>query len=92
MKQMRDTLNLSKSNSVDTDLEKTRIARNEADVKWLIAMLESNWINPFSAKQQDLVCLFTGKVATQKLSGKGIKIILVHSAWRQIRQSNFTRP
>ena len=101
MKQLRDTLNLSKSNSVDTDLEKTRIARNEADVKWLIAMLESNWINPFSAKQQDLVCLFTGKVATQKveeglLGAKAIrkrhKNNLVHSAWRQIRQSNFTRP
>ena len=29
--------------------------------------LESNWINPFSAEQQDLVCLSTGKVATQKI-------------------------
>ena len=60
-------LNLSKSNSVHTDLQKTRIARDEADVKSLIAMLESNWINPFSAEQQDLVCLSTGKVATQKI-------------------------
>ena len=67
MKQLRDTLNLSKSNSVHTDLQKTRIARDEADVKSLIAVLESNWINPFSAKQQDLVCLSTGKVATQKI-------------------------
>ena len=60
-------LNLSKSNSVHTDVQKTRIARDEADVKPLIAMLESNWINPFSAEQQDLVCLSTGKVATQKI-------------------------
>ena len=29
--------------------------------------LESNWINPFSAEQQHLVCLSTGKVATQKI-------------------------
>ena len=65
LKQLRDTLNLSKSNSMHTDLQKTRIARDEADVKSLIAMLDSNWINPFSAKQQDFVCLFTGKVATQ---------------------------
>ena len=100
LKQLRDTLNLSKSNSVHTDLQKTRIARDEADVKSLIAMLESNWINPFSAKQQDLVCLFTGKVATQKIEegllgakaiGKRHKKNFVHSAWRQIRQSNFTR-
>ena len=42
-------LNLSKSNSEHTDLQKTRIARDEADVKSLIAMLGSNWINPVSA-------------------------------------------
>lgn len=101
LKQLRDMLNLSKSNSGHTDLQKTRIVRDEADVRSLIAMLESNWINPFSAKQQDLVCLFTGKVATQKIeegllvakgSGKRHKKNFVHSAWRQIRQSNFTRP
>ena len=67
LKQLRDMLNLSKSNSVHTDLQKTRIARDEADVKSLTAMLESNWINPFSAELQDLVCLSTGKVATQKI-------------------------
>ena len=67
LKQLRDMLNLSKSNSVHTDLQKTRIARDEADVKSLTAMLENNWINPFSAELQDLVCLSTGKVATQKI-------------------------
>ena len=67
LKQLRDMLNLSKSNSAHTDLQKTRIARDEADVKSLTAMLESNWINPFSAELQGLVCLSTGKVATQKI-------------------------
>ena len=43
------------------------VVRDEADVKSLIALLESNWINPFSAEQQDLVCLSTGKVVTQKI-------------------------
>ena len=60
-------LDLSKSNSEHTDLQKTRIARDEADVKSLMTMLESNWINPFSPEQQDLVCLSTGKVATKKI-------------------------
>ena len=68
-------------------------------VKSPIAMLASNWINPFSAEQQDLVCLSTGKVATQKIEEDllcpkaiGQTKIFVHSAWRQIRQSNFTSP
>lgn len=34
--------------------------------KTLITMLESNWINPFSFEQQDLLCLLTGKVFTKK--------------------------
>ena len=66
MKQLKNTLDLSKSNSEHTDLQKTRIARDEADVKTLITMLERNWINPFSSEQQELVCL-SGKVATKKI-------------------------
>ena len=60
-------LNLSKSNSEHTDLQKARIVRDEDDVKSLTAMLESNWLNPFSAEQQDFVRLSTGKVATQMI-------------------------
>ena len=67
LKQLKDMLDLSKSNSEHTDLQKMRIARDEADVKSLITMLESNWINPFSSEQQDLLCLSTGKVATNKI-------------------------
>ena len=36
-------------------------------MKSLIIVLESNWINPFSCEQQDLVCLSTGEVATKKI-------------------------
>ena len=36
-------------------------------MKSLTAMLESNWINPFSAEQQVFARLSTGKVATQKI-------------------------
>ena len=67
LNQLKDMLDLSKSNSEHTDLQKMRIARDEADVKSLITMLESNWINPFSSEQQDLLCLSTGKVATNKI-------------------------
>ena len=67
LKQLKDMLDLSKSNSEHTDLQKPRIARDKANVKSLITMLESNWINPFSSEQQDLVCLSTGKVATKKI-------------------------
>ena len=44
-----------------------RIARDEADVKSLITMLESNWINPFSSEKKDLLRLSTWKVATKKI-------------------------
>ena len=101
LKQLRDMFNLSKSNSEHTDLQKTRIARDEADVKSLITMLESNWINPFSAEQQYSVFCQPERLPpkrkrktcwAQKLSRKRHTKNFVHSAWRQIRQSNFTRP
>ena len=37
------------------------------DVKSLVVMLRSHWLDPFSNVQQDLVCLSTGKVAPLKI-------------------------
>ena len=33
----------------------------------MVAILKSHWLDPFSSVQQDLVCLFTGKVAPPKI-------------------------
>ena len=68
LKQLRDMLDLGKSSSEHKDLQKSRIARDEADVKSLTSMLDNHWINPFSSEQQDvIICLSTGKVATPKI-------------------------
>ena len=48
------------------DLQKSRIAKDESDVKsWLETI--SNWINPFELGEQDLVCFPSGKAATEKI-------------------------
>ena len=47
-----------------TDLQASRIARDEEDVKSSMSMLEGSWINPFKGVQQDPVCLSSGKIAT----------------------------
>ena len=64
---MKDMLDLNKSNFYHTDLQSTRMVRDETDVKSLVAMLQSHWLDPFSSVQQDLVCLSTGKVAPPKI-------------------------
>lgn len=56
-------LHLNDTEFSHPDLHSTRISRDEADVKAFHDILESNWINPFSSDQQDLVCLSTGKLA-----------------------------
>ncbi len=43
------------------------MARDEKDVKSLMSLLEGSWINPFKGEQQDLVGLFTGKLATPEV-------------------------
>ena len=48
------------------DLQKSRIAKEESDVKSLLETI-SNWINPFELGEKDLVCLSSGKAATEKL-------------------------
>ena len=64
---VKDMLDLNKSNFHHTDLQSTRIVRDETDVKSLVAMLQSHWLDPFRSVQQDLVCLSTGKVAPPKI-------------------------
>ena len=63
---MKDMLDLNKSICQHTDLQKTRIVRDEMDVRSLVVMLQSHWSH-FSNVQQDLVCLSTGKVAPPKI-------------------------
>eukprot|EP00058_Branchiostoma_floridae_P000336 XP_002585824.1 hypothetical protein BRAFLDRAFT_111039 [Branchiostoma floridae] len=46
------------------DLQHTRIAKDEADAKSLVSILQDTWLNPFDPDLQDLVCFSTGKVAT----------------------------
>jgi hypothetical protein len=72
LRQLKDILHLNKSafhhpDFHHPDIENTRIAKDKADIKSLLALLESNWINPFSSDNQDLVSLSTGKVAPQDI-------------------------
>lgn len=63
LRQLKDMLHIT-SSSQHNDLQPTRIARDEADVNSILSMLQNTWLNPFDPDLQDLVCLFTGKVAT----------------------------
>ncbi|KAK3713975.1 hypothetical protein QZH41_005644 [Actinostola sp. cb2023] len=59
---LREMLHL-KSFYGHTDLQGTRITRDEEDVKSLVDLLENTWINPFDPDTQELVSISTGKVA-----------------------------
>ncbi len=51
-----------------TDLEKTRIKRDESDVASMVDLLENNWTNPFVNDPSDLVSIATGTVASPDVS------------------------
>lgn len=63
LRQLKDMLHLNDTEFSHPDLHSTRISRDEAGVKALQDILESNWINPFSPDQQHPACLSTGKLA-----------------------------
>ena len=49
------------------DLQESRLARDEENVKSFLSVLEGSWINPFKVEQQDLVSLSTGKLVTPEI-------------------------
>ena len=68
MRQFKEMLHLGTPTTIQhTDLQASRIARDEEDVKSLMSMLEGTWINPFKGEQQDLACLSTGKLVTSEI-------------------------
>ena len=68
LRQFKEMLHLGTPTTFQhTDLQASRIARDEEDVKSLMSMLEESWINPFKGERQDLVCLSTGKLATPEI-------------------------
>ena len=64
LRQLKDILHINRSSFQHKDLQPTRIARDDNDVKSIISVLQNTWLNPFNPDLQDLVCLSTGKVAT----------------------------
>ena len=51
-----------------TDLEKTRIKRDESDVASMVDLLENNWTNPFGNDPSDLVSISTETVPSPDVS------------------------
>ena len=68
MRNLKEMLHLSKSSCHHNDLQKSRIARDEADVQSLLTTMEV-WANSFQGNVQDLICLSTGKMASEDVAG-----------------------
>ena len=58
---------LNKSGFHHADRHSTRTNRDEADVKSLLDMLQTNWFNPLCIKKKDLVCLSPRKVVSHNI-------------------------
>ena len=68
MRNWKEMLHLSKSSCHHNDVQKSRIARDEADVQSLLTTMEG-WVNPCQGNVQDLICLSTGKMASDDVAG-----------------------
>ena len=67
LRQLKDMLHINSSSPKHNDLHRSRITRDETDVKNIISLLQDTWLNPFNPDLQDLVCLSTGKVASSEI-------------------------
>ena len=68
LRQFKEILHLGTPATLQhTDLQASRIKRDEDDVKLMMSMLEGSWINPLKGEEQNLVCLSTSKLATPEI-------------------------
>ena len=65
--QLKGTVHINNSIPQHNDLHRSRITRNETDVKSIISLVQDTCLNPFNPDLQDLVCLSTGKVASSEV-------------------------
>ena len=83
-------LHINSSSPKHNDLHRSRITRDETDIKNIISPLQDTWLNPFNPDLQDLVCLSTGKVASSEvqddlLRAKDVGEELYKAAFREQR-------
>ena len=60
---LKEMVDVDSADVSHADLQQARIDKDEADVESFQDLLESNWINPFTGENENLVSLSTGKVA-----------------------------
>ena len=63
LKQLRDMVDQTESETSHPDLQVSRIKRDVADVESVVQLLETSWLNPFSPDNQELVSLSTAVAA-----------------------------
>ena len=66
IRDLMDMLHLSKSNYHHNDLQKSRIARDEADAVHTDYL--EGWVNPSKSDMQALICFSTGKMASEDVA------------------------
>ena len=67
LRQLKDMLHINNSSPKHNDFHRSRMMRDETDVKNIISLLQNTWLNPFNPDLQDLVCLSTGIVASSEV-------------------------
>ena len=68
LRQLREHVSARCGGLSHTDLQHSRIKRDESDVTSMVDLLENSWSNPFHQDPSDLINLSTGAVATPEIS------------------------
>ena len=62
LRNMREMVGYARGNQDHSDLQPSRISKDEEDIQALVDLVRNNWTNPFESEQQ-LCCISTGAVA-----------------------------
>ena len=85
LRNLRTMVGYAQGNNDHVDLEQSRIAKDEQDVKAMVDHIESNWTNPFSS-YQPLLSISTGATALPEIKRDLSRAYLVReTAYQQLK-------
>ena len=65
---LRSYVGQNRSKLSHTDLQQSRIRKDEIDLQSVVEIMDNDWLNPFIPGEVDLVCISTGVTAPTEVS------------------------
>ena len=84
LKQLRSVIEVDSPHNIHSDLQPSRVKKDETDVQSVVELLQTSWTNPFQNNPCDIINLSTGTTAPPDISND---LLLAHESGQKNYQA-----